>query len=68
MITLKVCFGMFLGLCGSMQHFSFETMEECQIARQEMLERPTIGDGYAMCLKELTNTHERNDNTTNEKE
>jgi hypothetical protein len=52
MITLHVCFGMFLAICGSVRDYDYANMDECMKARQQIISQ--VGDGYAICMpKEL---------------
>ena len=46
--TLTACFGMWLGLCGTIKTFDYPSMKECEQARMS-LSTQSIGAGYAIC-------------------
>jgi len=46
--TLTACFGMFLGMCGTIKTFDYPSREQCEQARQSFSAK-SIGDGYTIC-------------------
>ena len=54
MITLHVCFGMFLAICGSVRDYDYPNMDECLKGRLQILSQ--VGDGYAICIPKELNT------------
>lgn len=54
MWTLKLCIGLFLGICGQYQEMDFLDQKTCEYAKSQM--NPAIGDGYAICVPLGTKT------------
>jgi hypothetical protein len=54
MWTLTVCAGLFLGICGGVHRYDFQTVEACNQARVQIPQK-TIGDGYAVCVPKQLN-------------
>lgn len=48
MITMQVCIGMFLGLCSQIQHWKYDSMEQCERERERIAK--FSGVSYAVCF------------------
>lgn len=48
--TLKMCIGMFLGMCGSISNVDFPSKQECLEAREQVVNSQALGKGYAICI------------------
>lgn len=49
MYTLFMCLGMFLGICGNVRQFDFNTIEQCEEQRKQV-PKESIGKGYVICI------------------